>query len=240
MKCTMAENISSNVEPNLTVDIFEWVNLQINDESVYPFSCKNGHKNVLIHQEEKFELLFESAVHAISDGYFKEAVSSIASSIERLYEYCINVISLKNKILPTDIETSWKTISSQSERQLGAFIFLYLLEFKKCPPLLNNNQITFRNKVIHKGYFPTFQEVLDFGEATLRVMFEILISLRQNCKESIHEHQMLKAKDMFESTKIFSITPTVLSSPTIIHMAENDDDFSKGVTLKEYLKGFKK
>src|SRR4030095_14773427 len=103
------------------------VHLQINDDNVYEFTCSKGHKNALIHQEEKFELLFESAVYAITDGYFREAVSSMASSIERLYEFAIKVIAVKNGIDLPLLRNSWKQINNQSERQIGAFIFLYLI-----------------------------------------------------------------------------------------------------------------
>jgi len=238
MKCIIPENGHTPTQQEYENPI--WVNLQINDDNIYPFTCINGHRNVLIQQEEKFELLFESAVYAISDGYFKEAVSSIASSLERLYEFMINVISLKHNIGQDDFLDSWKNVNSQSERQLGAFIFLYLLEFKKCPPLLKNKKTEFRNKVIHRGYFPTFDEVLEFGEETLKIMFEILIDLRRNCKDAIQEYQAIKIKDMFEKALKISDRPVVQSSPTLIHMVLSDDLFAKGVTLNDYLKRMKK
>ena len=228
MKCLTPKE-SSNIQPAI------WMNLQINDENVYTFTCPNGHKNVLILQEEKFELLFESAVHAISDGYYKEAVSSIASSIERLYEFSINVIAIKNKIETKNLETAWKNVSSLSERQLGAFIFLYLLEFNECPPLPKKTMTEFRNKVIHKGYFPDFPDVLNYGEEILKIMFAILIKLRQNCKDAIQEYQMLKMKQLTEKASQISGILVGQSSPTMIHMVLSDELFGKDVTLSGYL-----
>jgi hypothetical protein len=233
MKCVIPENGNISQEK---IDEPMWINLQINDEGIYPFTCTNGHENVLIQQEEKFELLFESAAYAMSDGHFKEAVSSIASSIERLYEFSINVIALKNKIETKNLEIAWKNVSSQSERQLGAFIFLYLLEFKECPPLPKERQTKFRNKVIHKGYFPTFEEVLDFGEETLKIMFDILIVLRRECKDAIQEYQITKIKERSEKASQISGIPSNFSLSTIIGMALSDELFARDVTLKKGLK----
>ncbi len=218
----------------------EWIVLQINDDSIYSRKCKNGHDNLFIHTNEKHELLFESACQAIVDGYYKEAASSIASSLERLYEYSIRVISYKNEIESDSINLSWNEMKKQSERQLGAFIFLYLQTFKKKAPLLSNKQIEFRNDTIHKGYFPTYDEVVDFGEAVLKIIYEVLITLRLNCIEGIKKYEVFKSTDLLEKTKRLSNNPIVLTTQSLINYGTLDNEISNGMTLTTYLSGFKR
>lgn len=159
--------------------------IQINDQGLYPYTCPNGHKNAIILQQEKFELLFQSAAYAITDGYLKEAVSSIASSLERLYEFAINVICEKYQLQKEILDLAWKSVSKQSERQFGAFIFLYVMEYKKMPPIPSSRHVEFRNNVTHKGYFPTHDETVNYGQDILDMMSEIVFNLRNTCQGSI-------------------------------------------------------
>jgi hypothetical protein len=217
----------------------EWIVLQINDESVYLRKCKNGHDNLFINSNEKYELLFESACQAIIDGYYKEAASSIASSLERLYEYSIKVISFKNKVESDDINLSWNEMKKQSERQLGAYIFMYLQTFKKKAPLLPNKQIEFRNDIIHKGYFPTYEEVVDFGEAVLKIIYNVLTTLKQNCKDGISKYEAFKSADLLRKTEGLK-NPINLTTQSLLRNATLDNEFSNGMTLTTYLGSFKR
>ncbi|OKY76591.1 MAG: hypothetical protein BM485_05040, partial [Desulfobulbaceae bacterium DB1] len=74
--------------------------------------------------------------------------------------YCMPI---HNQIQESAFDATWKQVTNQSERQFGAFLFLYLLEQKtefdqkkyKIEELKK-----FRNKVIHKGYLPNEQETI--------------------------------------------------------------------------------
>ena len=212
------------------------VNLQINDGGIHPFTCMFGHKNAIINYDEKFETLFESAAYAIDDGYYKEAVSSIASSLEALYEYSIKVLLLSSQLEMKQIRETWKNISQQSERQLGAFIMLYFREFGTCPPVLNQQQVEFRNRSIHKGYFPNIKEVKEFGEAILKIMFQILIMLRTNIKEGIKKYKSIRTEEMMQKAKDVSDYQFPIQHHTIFYNANEGFEYSKVLLLENYLK----
>jgi hypothetical protein len=218
---------------------YKLINLQINDENLYPFVCPAGHQNVVIHQGEKFEILFESATRAISDGYFKEAVSSISSSIERLFEYSTKIILEKQGIAAANINICWKNVSSQSERQLGAYIFTYLFEFKMPPPILTSDLVQFRNKVIHKGYFPSYSEVINYGEGILKLMKQILISLQENCSETILKHTEITTIEITRKASLLPGNNIVLSTLGIINTMASKETLLDA-SLVKHIEGWNK
>lgn len=71
-------------------------------------------------------------------------------------------------------------VSSQSERQLGAFIFLFTQHFKTKPELLHDNLVKLRNEVIHKGKIPTKDEAIKYGQEILELITGYLKKLIQN------------------------------------------------------------
>jgi hypothetical protein len=79
--------------------------------------CKHGHHNVAALQHPKFEILFESGGQAFLDGYYREAVVSIATAIERFLEFYTRVVCAKRGLAVEALEASWKPMSQQSERQ---------------------------------------------------------------------------------------------------------------------------
>ncbi|MFC4776103.1 hypothetical protein ACFO9Q_04900 [Paenibacillus sp. GCM10023252] len=154
------------------IDRFQLIDLS--DGIYYKYECKYGHKNNVILQEWKFEILFEMALMALKDGYTREAVSSFAASLERFYEYIIELIVIHSEIDSNQFSDSWKLMSTQSERQLGAFYTAFLLHFKETPKALNPKLTEFRNKIIHKGYIPTTEEVINYGRELFKYVVEIL------------------------------------------------------------------
>lgn len=152
---------------------------QVNNNGIYEFICSKGHKAKTVIDNINFEILFEYGLNAIVDGYYREAVSSLTSAMERYFEFFIKTTLRVSKIDFDTIDKSWKKISNQSERQLGAYIMLYLQTFGEEPMLLNpNNEIPFRNKVIHKGYIPTKNEAIKFGNSVLKIIEESLLKLK--------------------------------------------------------------
>ncbi len=161
--------------------------IEFRDDGRYEFTCDNGHRTTTILQQQKFEILFDVGAHAILDGYYREAVSSFTSSLELFYVFFVRVVLLnKGTDLPS-LETAWKHISRQSERQLGAFVITYLSEFGRSPSVLNNDKVRFRNDVIHRGKIPSRQQAMEYGQAVLDVMRPQLIQLRDKCPEGVKE-----------------------------------------------------
>lgn len=105
----------------------------LNDSGAYKSLCPTGHQTAIILQQMRFEVLAETALQAILDGYYRDAVSSFAASLERFHEYYCQAVLLTRKIDGAKILESWKLVSSQSERQLGMFIALHLLDENQPP-----------------------------------------------------------------------------------------------------------
>ena len=133
------------------------------DDYLYDFTCKNGHENHVALSNHKYELLFDSGICALDDGYYREAVADFAASLERFYEFCIRMILIsttENGI--ENFNNLWKEMYRQSERQYGAFVALYTSFMGKAPETLKN--VDFRNNIIHKGEFPSKEKTLEYAK----------------------------------------------------------------------------
>ncbi|WP_372378321.1 hypothetical protein ACBZ91_04175 [Vibrio natriegens] len=110
----------------------------IHDSGVHEITCPIGHEYSVVLSAAKYEILFDVGMNALNDGYTRESVSSFASSLERFYEFFINFQILNCGISQELADKAWKTVSNQSERQLGAFTYLYLVSFGDVPPELSS------------------------------------------------------------------------------------------------------
>ena len=63
-----------------------------------------------------------------------------------------------------DFEKIWNSVKNQSERQLGAYYFVYAIQFNELPPFLDDKKVQLRNAVIHKGKLASESEAKEFGE----------------------------------------------------------------------------
>jgi hypothetical protein len=142
---------------------FEPIITDYYEEALAFIECSRGHKSAVLLQSQKFEILLESAANALIEGYTLEAASSLSSAYERFFEFAINVFCKKSKVPKEAIDETFEQVSKQSERQIGAFLFLHLLVFGKHYPL-NKKIPELRNRVIHQGYIPTPDEVIKLGE----------------------------------------------------------------------------
>lgn len=190
------------------------------DDGRYEFTCSKGHVSTTLLQQQKFEILFEIGAYAINDGYYREAISSFTSALERFYEFFIKVICVSKGNDWPEIVNTWKAIASQSERQLGAFILLYHLEHGKKPSLLSRSKNEFRNSVIHKGKIPTKQEAINYGQSVLDLVRPIIEDLRKSHSGSIqkttfhHLNKTLTPKDFERNISTLGIkTILTLSFP---------------------------
>ncbi|WP_198557011.1 hypothetical protein [Enterovibrio nigricans] len=159
--------------------------VEFRDDGRYEINCPKGHSSVTLLQQQKFEILFDIGAYAILDGYYREAVSSFTSSLERFYEFFIKVVCISKNIDWDKTQDAWKEVSNQSERQLGAFIFLHLQETGKKPTLLSNNKVKFRNEVIHKGKIPSKEQAIQYGQAVLDVIRPLLNVLKADYSEAV-------------------------------------------------------
>lgn len=159
--------------------------VEYEDSGIYRFTCRLGHQVTTRLQSERFELLFEIAMHALIDGYYREAVTSFSSSLERFCEFAVAVL-LKESGVGSDVRQDlWKEVAKQSERQHGAHFFLYASKFGVAPKALNRTEREFRNDVVHKGVIPSRAEAMKFGESVRQVIVHELSHLRATVLTSL-------------------------------------------------------
>ena len=142
----------------------------ITEDGVHHLHCENGHHNVIFVNEIKYHTLFQIGVNAIFDGYYREAVSSITSSLERFFEFYIRVVVETHSIEMEIFQKAWKAIGKQSERQLGAYVMAHMLQSGMMPNLLDEKSVGFRNKVIHQGLIPSKDESIKYANTVLRLI----------------------------------------------------------------------
>ncbi|MCT9423361.1 hypothetical protein KTI95_04385 [Acinetobacter baumannii] len=188
----------------------------INDSGCYEFECPHGHRTVTILQQVKFEILFEIGVYAIKDGYYREAITSFSASLERFYEFFIKAICLSRDLNQEEITNAWNTMAKQSERQLGAFIAIHLLELGSHPQLLSNKMVELRNEVVHKGKIPSKEEAIKYGQAVLDLVRPLIVMLKEKHSQSISiltaEHLSNARKSKKELDYLSTLCqPTILS-----------------------------
>jgi len=168
-----------------------FVELQPKNDCAYRLTCPKGHEfeaDILYHE---FEKLFEVAVNALNDNYFREAIGSFAASYERFLELFVRIVARSNNVDFKTLSATWKLVARQSERQIGAFALLYMLEFSMPPKLLAEDpHVKLRNRVIHQGYFPDRNECIAYGTAVLEFIREII--------KSVHDSEKLQA-ELFRS-----------------------------------------
>lgn len=226
---TLCSDCSNPEEKHLSGYIQD---VEIRDDNSYKSVCPRGHNNIIVIQNQKFELLFDFGARALLDGYTREAVASFAASLERFYEFYIKVLRLKHQISDSEFEKSWKLVSNQSERQLGAFLFLYLLENRKAIDFQDiNKQVKFRNDVIHKGYIPLTEEVLKYGEIVLNFVFTVSKELKISAQEFITNAIRQPVDEKMREYKVIQsyMLDTILGfelNPWLILKGENAENYT--------------
>jgi hypothetical protein len=188
----------------------------IREDGLYTGKCPNGHDILVATQTFPHEMLFEIALNAIADRYHREAVASFASSIERYFEFAIRVICHKRGIELDVFEKTWDKVKNQSERQIGAYVFMYSLEFKEVPRLLNSKESEFRNSVVHKGTLPEKADVLAFGKTAYEIIQGGIRKLRETSIDDVNavlnQHVAKISEKMGNKyPRTFQVTPTALN-----------------------------
>ena len=204
--------------------------VELRDDGRYEFTCEQGHTTITVVQEQKFEVLFDLGAYAILDGYYREAVASFTSSLERFYEFFVKAYLFESGLSKEIFDKAWKNVSQQSERQLGAFIFMYCRAFSDSPDLLHQNQIKLRNDVIHKGKIPTRDEAVAYGEAVLNVIRPILNRVKNDFPEGVQStifNHLMDRRKVDEGQQV-----STMSIATIISLSNGED---KEATLEESL-----
>jgi uncharacterized protein (DUF2267 family) len=176
-ECFTEEVAGKKIGDPFTVRLYE---AEIDDNASVTFTCPVGHSTLCLHRSGKHQLLFESGCLALLDGYPNEAASTIAASLERAYEFFIRVACRVLGIDDAVFADTWKHVAAQSERQLGAFLFLHAA-LTKSPFDIKSKLQEFRNKVIHKGHLVRSAEVEHYGQAVFDLIRHLMDVLSTNC-----------------------------------------------------------
>ena len=163
---------------------------RIPDDGVIELTCNQGHHTFLLIQQAKFEILSELAVTALYDGYYRDAISSFASALERLFEFYIDIVCRTDGISRKDFVKAWKPLRKLSERQIGALALVYLVENQTPFDFLPDKHIAFRNDVIYNGKFPDRAESIMFGQAVADCALPLLVALHSD-RYSEARHQSM-------------------------------------------------
>ncbi len=225
----------------------EFSHVEFCDDGRYEVRCSFGHQTTTILQQQKFEVLFDIGTHAILDGYYREAVSSFTSSLERFYDFVLRIFLEKASGSDDLFQNCWKKVASQSERQLGAFVFLWASNFRELPVLLSSNQVSFRNDVIHKGKIPTKEEAIKYGDAVLDVLRSKIHKIKEHFPNEVmkvtfyHLRDSRSESDKGKQVSTMGISTIVsLTSGDTLHQQRSLDEHLAQLAVRRKLIGASK
>ncbi|HDO25720.1 MAG TPA: hypothetical protein ENG95_03625 [Nitrospirae bacterium] len=171
------DNLATTGEPS-RVKLFYYA--EMDDNGIVYLTCDKGHNTAAVHLSRKHQFLFQSGCHALLDHYTNEAVSMFSAALERAYEFFLRVAYRRLGLPSTLFDTSWKHVKAQSQRQFGAFVFLFAVIADE-PFELPKEIPKLRNDVIHQGYIASFDEVLKYAENIFTLIRRIMQVLRDKC-----------------------------------------------------------
>jgi hypothetical protein len=170
---------------------------ELDDCGYIHVNCDQGHYGIVIYDARRYEVLIQSAAKAYVDGHTNEVVAVMSAALERAYEFYIRVSCRAKGISRNALEHAWKGVSAQSERQFGAFQFLYLIDHGQ-PFTLDKSIPETRNSIIHKGCIARARDAVSFAEKVFKLIRGIEDSIqsrfvKQAADESAHEVETQKS-----------------------------------------------
>jgi hypothetical protein len=169
----------------------DWIDLgEVTEAGAAAGECSKGHQLRVIIQDEQYVLLFDSACLALLDGYYREAIGSFAASLERLYEFAIRVLCRHRGLETEAIDTAWKLVAKQSERQYGAFVFLFATHTGRAPDQWKHEEL--RNEVVHRGKLPTRNDAMTFGAACYDRILDITDELQRSAADPLEKESAIQ------------------------------------------------
>jgi hypothetical protein len=200
------------------------------EDRVVQLTCSRGHRTALVLQAAKFQVLLESGVNALIDGYTLEAAATFAAALERFREFCVEVFCAHQQMPQPLFDQMFGQMSRQSERQLGAFMVLYAAQTGEV--YKPNQKIDeFRNAVIHKGRIPTPDETADFCEMVFQAIQPVwkllLTDYMAAYNEVMTRDRKLRWGSVPDGTPTSSIYASLWSYPAITTFKETLEVYKK-------------
>jgi hypothetical protein len=190
--------------------------------------CVKGHRTIIFLEIQRFELLFDLAVMAILDGYYREAITSFQVAIERFHEFALRIIIEANGV-PTSsssFEFTWKQVVNQTERQLGAFLLAYFQFFGDEPEYTHEQFARLRNKATHQGYIPTESEVTSFGSNTYTYFTNTMRKLIEKCPDAVRQVMQHDREIVYQDEKALG-NRVALNVSSCLALSARSDDMSE-------------
>lgn len=196
----------------------------IPESGVIEVLCDRGHRTATVIQDTKFEILSEMGIKALVSNSYRDAVSSLAAALERLFEFFVEATCHKRGISAEEFGATWKSMANQSERQLGAFLGTYLLETGEAAKLLPRKQVEFRNAVVHKGRLPNGEETTEFGRAMLACALPVLNVLRSAAyRDTILSLTLERVRVRSAQARAAGLIPSTMSNATPLNLFQESD-----------------
>ena len=143
MVCTKCVFDSKNKNKNPEVQMVNY------DDELCEVTCSHGHITHVVIQNNKYELLFDSAVISFFDGYYRESVLNASSCLENFMEYFIKIMLFTKKGIDlSSIDNFYKKIKTRSECREGVFYAMYRIYLDK-EYYWDNASKKLRNNTIH-------------------------------------------------------------------------------------------
>lgn len=192
-----------------------------NDANYYCFTCQEGHYNQYILQNHKYDMAFEDGLEYMRNRKYKQAFIEFNTAQEAVLVFALQMLCYANQISIEMLSDAMKDIQSFSERIAGAFLFVYLMVFKKRGQFYSSKHKELRNNVIHKGYIPTEAETIDFTREIHRRIVSLLEEIKSLPNEIANtvftSHYMremhIKYQDLIKDSYsvLIHLIPTALS-----------------------------
>jgi hypothetical protein len=176
MMCTKLHGLGSS----------EYVSSPYYEDRATIHTCTRGHKNVTMVQSHKFEVLLESGANALLAGFTVEASTSTAAALERYFEFALQVLLTHRGMSREVYNLVFAEMSSQSERQLGAFMAQWAQEFGEAYSF-PKNYLRNRNRVVHKGHMPAPDECSAFCGVVYGEIVKLQAKLAARCQDAINK-----------------------------------------------------
>ena len=190
MKLNLPCTLCAALTQEDSIDEIQLVETELRDDGAYLCHCAKGHPFTVFLQQQHFEMLFELGLNAAIDGYYREAVSNFAASLERFYEFSLHIFMLANAVSQDQWLGVWNKVKNASERQIGAYAFMHLAMLHEPAKLLNDKQVSFRNSVVHKGTIPTLAAALEFGEVVRAIILKGSAEFNWNFSDEMRAAKM--------------------------------------------------
>ncbi len=215
-----------------SLDPPEALYVELTEDFLIRTRCTKGHEEVFALQQQKFEVLLEMGAMALLDGYYREAVSTFAAAYERFLEFFVRVVCEARGAGGAKFDAAWKLVAAQSERQVGAFVFLCLLEEGEAPDLAKK-MTELRNAVVHKGRFPTEAEALEYGKQVYAFIVAFGGTLSRKHEDALQQvvHQTISERLKRAGSQV-AATGT-LYSPMLFDLAYREPTTDFEAALRE-------